>query len=194
MSAVHDTVAAIARGLEYRRSLRQSFLDRMFLWVSEAIGRIISFIRQLPSSRTIGLTILGIIVALIVVRLVIAALARDEARAGRKRGPGARAGDDPFVAAERFAAEGRYEEAAHALYHGVLLALARTERLRLDHSKTSGDYARELRARGSASYQPFRAFSRRFDVAVFGHGGCDAELIHDLRRLATPFTSRARAA
>jgi hypothetical protein len=77
----------------------------------------------------------------------------------------------------------------------VLLTLARAERLRLDPSKTSGDYARELRARSSASYQPFRTFSRRFDVAVFGHGGCDAALIDDLRRLAAPFSSlRARAA
>jgi hypothetical protein len=97
-------------------------------------------------------------------------------------------------AAERFASEGRYEDAAHALYHGVLLALARTDRVRLDPSKTSGDYARDLRARRSASYRPFRDFSRRFDVAVFGHGGCDAALIDDLRRLATPFAPRARAA
>jgi len=191
---VHDTVAAIARGLEYRRSLQQSFLDRVFLWVGEAIGKIISFIRHLPSSRTIGLTILGVIVALIVVRLVVAALARDDTRARRMRRGGARGPDDPFEAAERFAAEGRYEDAAHALYHGVLLALSHADRLRLDPSKTSGDYARELRARGSASYQPFRAFSRRFDVAVFGHGGCDAQLIDDLRRLSTPFTDRARAA
>jgi hypothetical protein len=129
-----------------------------------------------------------------VARLIIAALARDETRARRSRGAGPRGSDDPFIQAERLAAEGRYEDAAHALYHGVLLALARGDRLRLDPSKTSGDYARELRARGSASYQPFRAFSRRFDVAVFGHGGCDAELIADLRRLATPFTGHARAA
>ena len=76
----------------------------------------------------------------------------------------------------------------------ILLALARSDRLRLDPSKTSGDYARELRARGSPAYQPFREFSRRFDVAVFGHGGCDAGLIDDLRRLASPLTPRARAA
>lgn len=193
-SVVHDTVAAIARGLEYRRSLRQSLLDRVFLWVGEAVAKIISFIRHLPSSRTIGLTVLGIIVALIVVRLVVAAFARDDAGVRRSRRGGGRAVDDPFEAAERYAAEGRYEDAAHAIYHGVLLALARRERLRLDPSKTSGDYARELRARGSSSYQPFRAFSRRFDVAVFGHGGCDAPLIDDLRRLSAPFTDRARAA
>lgn len=193
-SAVHDTIAAIARGLEYRRSLRQSFLDRLFLWLAQGIERLVTFIRHLPSSRAIGLTILALVVAAIVARLVIAAFARDEAgtRLRRHRRPGE--GEDPFVAAERFASEGRFEDAAHALYHGVLLTLARTDHVRLDPSKTSGDYARELRTRGSASYRSFRDFSRRFDVAVFGHGGCDAELIDDLRRLATPFAPRARAA
>jgi hypothetical protein len=193
-SAVHDTIAAIARGIEYRRSLRESVLDRAFRWLAQSIERLVSYIRHLPSSRTVGLTILGLIVATIVVRMVISAMARDESgsRARRKRAGGA--AEDPFAAADRLAVEGRYEDAAHALYQGVLLALARAERLRLDPSKTSGDYARELRARSSASYQPFRAFSRRFDVAVFGHGGCDAALIDDLRRLATPFAPRARAA
>jgi hypothetical protein len=76
----------------------------------------------------------------------------------------------------------------------VLLSLARNERLRLDPSKTSGDYARDLRARASSSYQPFRSFARRFDVAVYGHGGCDAALITDLRALAAPFLPRAHAA
>ena len=193
-SAVHDTVAALARGLEYRRSVRQSLLDRAFLWLGEAIERIATFVRNLPSSRAIGLTILGIIVAAILLRLVIAALARDEGGVGARRHRGVGAGEDPFAAAERLAAEGRYEDAAHAIYHGVLLALARSDRVRLDPSKTSGDYARELRARGSRSHQPFREFSRRFDIAVFGHGGCDAALIDDLQRLAAPLTPRARAA
>jgi hypothetical protein len=129
-----------------------------------------------------------------VARLLIAAQARDEARGPLRRRTRATTSDDPFVVAERLAAEGHFEEAAHALYHGVLLALSRSERLRLDPSKTSGDYARELRARGAASYQPFRAFARRFDVAVFGHGGCDLQLIEDLRALARPFTAKARAA
>ena len=35
-SAVHDTIAAIARGLEYRRSIRQSLLDRAFLWIARS--------------------------------------------------------------------------------------------------------------------------------------------------------------
>jgi Domain of unknown function (DUF4129) len=192
--AVHDTIAAIASGIEYRRSIRQSLFDRAFLWLAQALERLITYIRHLPSSRTIGLTILGLIVVAIIARLVISSLARDEAGPRSRRGRGVGGEEDPFVAADRLAADGRFEDAAHALYHGVLTSLARSDRVRLDPSKTSGDYARELRARGSASYQPFRTFARRFDIAVFGHGGCDAVLIDDLRRLAQPLIVRARAA
>jgi len=193
-SAIHDTVAAIARGIDYRRSLRQSLLDRFFLWLGELISHLLRFIRHSPMSRPFGYAVIALIVLGVAARLLIAAQARDETRGPLRRRTRASGTEDPFAVADRLAAEGRFEEAAHALYHGVLLALARRERLRLDPSKTSGDYARELRARGAASYQPFRAFGRRFDIAVFGHGGCDARLIDDLRTLAQPLTARARAA
>jgi len=193
-SAIHDTVAAIARGIDYRRSLRQSLLDRFFLWLGELISHLLRFIRHSPMSRPFGYAVIALIVLGVAARLLIAAQARDETRGPLRRRTRASGTEDPFAVADRLAAEGRFEEAAHALYHGVLLALARRERLRLDPSKTSGDYARELRARGSASYQPFRAFGRRFDIAVFGHGGCDARLIDDLRTLAQPLIARARAA
>jgi len=193
-SAIHDTVAAIARGVDYRRSLRQSLLDRFFLWIGELISHFLRFIRHSPMSRPFGYAVIALIVLGVAARLLIAAQARDETRGPLRRRTRASGTEDPFAVADRLAAEGRYEEAAHALYHGVLLALSRQERLRLDPSKTSGDYARELRARGSAYYQPFRAFGRRFDIAVFGHGGCDARLIDDLRALAQPLTARARAA
>jgi hypothetical protein len=164
------------------------------MWIGDAIDHFIRSMRDSSVARPIGFAIVIIVVLLVLVRLVIATHARDDdARAGAARGrTGMR--DDPFGSAEQLAAEGRYEEAAHALYRGMQLSLSRTERLRLDPSKTSGDYARELRARGSASYQSFRAFARRFDVAVFGHGRCDAELVADLRRLAEPFVARARVA
>jgi hypothetical protein len=102
-------------------------------------------------------------------------------------GRGGRTGEDPWRAADALLAAGRLEEAAHALYRGVVESVARAEKLRLDPSKTSGDYARELRGRGSARLSPFRAFARRFDVAVYGHGGCDAEALSELARLAEPF-------
>jgi len=192
--AIHDTVAAIARGADYRRSLRQSLLDRFFIWLGEVFTRIAQILRHSSVSRPFGYAVIGLIVLGVVARLLIAAQARDDTRGPLRRRTRASGTEDPFLIAERLAAEGKFEEAAHALYHGVLLALTRQERLRLDPSKTSGDYLRELRARGSAAYQPFRAFARRFDIAVFGHGGCDARLIEDLRALAQPLLARARAA
>jgi hypothetical protein len=144
-------------------------------------------------ARTAAIALAAMLVLLVVARLILSAHARDEpvrvAQGGR-----ASAGEDPWLAAARLTTEGRYDEAAHALYHGVLASVAHAERLRLDPSKTSGDYARELRTRRSAAYLPFRDFSRRFDAAVYGRDVCDAVLIEDLRRLATPLTPRARAA
>jgi hypothetical protein len=192
--AVHDTVAAVARQLAFRRNLRDTIAQRLMMWIGEWIGNIVRMFRHSGGARPLGFAVVALIVVAVVARLVIAARARDDsatshARRGRKGEL-----EDPFVLAEALALEGRFEDAAHALYRGVLLSLARSERLRLDPSKTSGDYARELRARSSSAHQPFRAFARRFDFAVYGHGGCDARLIADLRELAQPFTHRARAA
>jgi hypothetical protein len=192
--AIHDTVEAVVRGAAFRRSLQSSLVERLSRWFTEWIARVFHFLDGKASARAIALGLAGALVLLVIARLLLAARAREgDAFAASRRG-GARAGEDPWRAADRLAADRRFEEAAHALYRGVLLSVAQSERLRLDPSKTSGDYARELRASGSASYAPFRAFGRRFEVAVYGHGGCDAVLIDDLRRLASPFAPRARAA
>jgi hypothetical protein len=191
--AVHDTVEAVVRGAAFRRSLRQSLGDRLLMWIGEALANLMQHVRGTGLARTAALTVAAVLVLLVVARLVLSARARDASVRVAHRGR-VTTSDDPWVAAERLAAEGRYEEAAHALYHGVLANLAHTERLRLDPSKTSGDYARELRARRSAAYTPFRAFSRRFDAAVYGRDVCDVVLIDDLRRLASPLAARARAA
>jgi len=192
--AVHDTVQAVVRGAAFRRSLQGSIAERLVRWFTEWMERVFGFLDGRASARAIALALLATLVVLVVARLVLAAHARDADAFAASRGGARGSGEDPWRAADRLAAEGRFEEAAHALYRAVLVGLAQAERLRLDPSKTSGDYARELRARGAASYSPFRAFGRRFDMAVYGHGGCDADLIRDLRRLASPFAPRARAA
>ena len=171
---VHDTVAAVVRDPAFRRNLRESIGQRFMMWLGELIAYVIRFVQGSSLARPLGLALVALIVVLVVARLLFAARAREEgasitSRRGRKG-----AAEDPFIVADGLASEGRFEEAAHALYRGVLLSLSRSERMRLDPSKTSGDYARELRRRGSASYQAFRTFARRFDVAVYGHGRCDA--------------------
>lgn len=163
------------------------------MWIGEWLSSLFRHIHGTGLARTAALTVAALLVLLVLARLLLSASARD-GRGRMHQGGRATVSEDPWLAAERFAAAGRYEEAAHALYHGVLASLAPAERLRIDPAKTSGDYARELRARQSAAYVPFRAFSRRFDAAVYGHASCDAALIDDLRRLALPLTTRARAA
>lgn len=148
----------------------------------------------LPSTRSIGLALVALLVLFVAARFVIASRARndDGRRNGHRRGGTSR--DDAWASADALLAEGRYEDAAHALYRGVVSALARDDRLRLDPSRTSGDYARELRRRNSASLAPFRAFTRRFDVVVYGHEGASARSLEELARLSAPFRPRVRAA
>jgi hypothetical protein len=195
-AAIHDTVASVVSGPAFRKSLQASLAQRLYRWISEGIRALVEFLRGSGPARWIAIGFAVLLVLLIVARFLLAARARadfGDTGDGARRG---RAGEDPWRAAERFAAAGRLEEAAHALYRGVVESVARTDRLRLDPSKTSGDYARELRARGSARLPTFRAFARRFDVAIYGHGGCDAAAIAELSGLAEPFRGErsARAA
>jgi hypothetical protein len=192
--AVHDTVQVVVQSRAFRRSLQSSIVERVWGWVAEWLDQFVHYLRGTSGARYSALALAAALVLLVVARFVLAARARgpDSGDEGWTRG--AVPGEDPWRAAERLAAAGRYEDAAHALYRGVVASVAREDRLRLDPSKTSGDYARELRARGSSRYAPFRVFGRRFDVAVYGHGRCDAALVDDLRRLAEPFRPGARAA
>ena len=192
--AIHDTVQAVVRDPAFRRSLRRSLADRLLVWLSEWFDKFTGLVKHMPSTRSFTLAIVTLLVLFLIVRVVISARARDDNTGTATRRRTGTSTDDPWESAESLTAQGRYEEAAHALYRGVILALGREERLRLHPSKTSGDYARELRRRNAMSLTPFRNFTRRFDIAVYGHGGCDAAAIDDLRALSAPFRSRARAA
>ena len=178
----------------FHRSLRRSLADRILVWLAEWLGRLSKVLHGLPSMRTIVLMFVGAVVLFVLVRFLIAASARGEEGARRASRRGGPSGTDPWQAADEMLALGRHEEAAHALYRGVILSLANTERLRLDPSKTSGDYARELRRRSSSALSPFVAFARRFEVLVYGHVAPDAAAVAQLRELASPFRARSRAA
>ncbi|HUQ46297.1 MAG TPA: DUF4129 domain-containing protein [Gemmatimonadaceae bacterium] len=192
--AVHDTVDAVVHGAAFRRSIESSLGERLLAWLGAGLRRIGGLLDGRISATAIVLGAAGLLTLLVVARLVLAARARDADGSSRSRGGRAPRGEDPWRAAERLTGEGRFEDAAHALYRGVLASLAQGERLRLDPSRTSGDYARELRARGAASYLPFRAFGRQFDVTVYGRGPCDAAAVRELWRLAVSVSPRARAA
>jgi hypothetical protein len=111
---------------------------------------------------------------------------RAERGGGRRRGE---SGGDPWALAQRLAAAGDYTGAAHALYQGLLLSVARRDNIRLHESKTVGDYTRELRSRASRRFAPFREFARTYEVVVYGLGRCDRDRYDRLQRLAQAITT-----
>ena len=193
-AAIHDTIKVVLRDPVYRRSLRRSLLDRLLLWLGEWYRRFEHWLGRLPSSRTLGLVVVALILLFVAVYVFLGARASREEQSGARRRRSADVQEDPWASADTLAGEMRFEEAAHALYRGVLATLSRGDRLRLDPSRTSGDYARELRRRGSSSVPLFTAFTRRFESAVYGHEQITADLYAELRGLSEPFRPRARAA
>ena len=186
-AVVHDTVAAVVSGRAFQKSLQMSLAQRLFRWISDWLNTVVEYLRGSGPARWVAIGFTVLLVLVIVARFFLAARARGEDFEREDGGRRGRSAEDPWRAAERLAAAGEFDEAAHALYRGVVESVARADRLRLDSSKTSGDYARELRARGSGRLPTFRAFARRFEMAVYGYGDCDAETIAELSRLAEPF-------
>lgn len=188
-AAIHDTVAAIARQTPYRRDFTRSLLDRILEWIADAFSRLIHAVGGVPHSRFIATIAFTIVVVLIVARVFYSARLRsgDEA-AGVPGGGRATSTSDPWRDAELLAAGGNYTGAAHALYRAALFMLAARGLVRLHESKTSGDYARELRRRGAPVASVFRRFGARYDRIIYGDGVCDssqyAALLDDARAVA----------
>lgn len=192
-TVVQDSVAAIVRQRVYQRSVRATLFERLLDWLSALIRRIFSAVSEIPNAKWIVLALAIVVVVAIAVRFWLGSEAEERRRRLR---PGAvQGGADPWVEADRLAAAGNYTDAAHLLYRGVTERLAASDLIRLHASKTSGDYARELRGRGSPVHADFRQFGRRYDHVIFGTGMCDAVTYAALREHARRVTrSEARAA
>ena len=95
----------------------------------------------------------------------------------------AKAGD-PWALARRLAASGAYTDAAHALYEALLDRVSARVPLRLDPSKTAGDYARDLRRAAPTVFGPFREFARGYEVVIYRLGSCDQPRFQSLLELA----------
>jgi hypothetical protein len=192
-AAIQDSVAAVIRQAPYRRSVSATLFDRFLDWLADGIRRLFEIVPAVPYAKWIVLGIAILLVIAIAARFVLGNQAEERRR--RVRAGAVFGGGDPMAEAERLAAAGDYTEAAHLLYRGVTERLAAGEQIRLHPSKTSGDYARELRLRGSAVHGEFRQFGRRYDHVMFGIGTCDAPTYAALREQATRLVRpEARAA
>jgi len=191
---VHQVVAEILRDRGYRRSVLGSVLGRIAIAIVNAFEWLQKMASRIPGGRTTIITVVTLIALLIVGRIVLASEWRNDGLVRRRRGPGKAGRFDPWSEAERLAASGDYTAAAHALYQAVLRRLAGSERIRLHSSKTSGDYWRELRRRGSPVAPAFRTFGRRFDRVIFGIGECSPGEFEAMLREAYAVADRQVAA
>ena len=192
--AVHDTVGALLRDAGYHRSFWSSVAGRALLELGRFVIWLLNAMRGIPGGKATVLTIIVAILLLIAARFLLAGEWGDELLYRRKGFSQRATRVDPWSESERLAAAGDYLGAAHALYQAVLRRIAATERIRVHVSKTSGDYVRDLRRRGSPVSTAFQRFGRRFDRIVFGKGECTAEDFAALRADAVAIPDRQAAA
>jgi hypothetical protein len=180
---VHDTVAAIVLQPDFVGTERQSFIGRLLRYVGRWLNDFFSW-----SSGSVDARLIVALAAAVIVCIVVGRIVADRRYAATRREAGAAVrpgGRRDFLRLARELAEsGRLTEASHALYAAVLDDLTRAGAVKYHASKTSGDYARELRRTRSAVFTDFREFGRVFDRAVYGHESVAAEDWSTLNTLA----------
>ncbi len=193
-SAIHDTVSAIVQQDVFQRRLGRSLAERFWAWFWEQLGALFNTIAGTPQARTVTLVAVALIVAALVMRVLYASryeqrLPRSVSAAASRASRGIPTMDE----ARRLAREGRYADGVHVMYGALLDALAQRRLIHPHASKTSGDFTRELHARGHPVHAPFRTFVRRFDRLFYGYDVCDAAAFDALWKDAERVLSDTRA-
>lgn len=193
-AAVRDTVAAIVEGEAYQRALTASVFEQLAALIGRAFRRVLELLPSVGIGDRVLVLAAVALAALVVARMVLRARAQREHWAGGAREGRALRRTDPWAEAERLAAAGAFLEAAHQLCAALLAASARRGEVTLHPSKTTGDYAREMRRRRAPSEADFQRFRARYDRVVYDAQRCDAADWRALLDDARPLLARERAA
>ncbi len=187
-AVVRDTLERVFADAAFARGIRETLLTRLTRWLGDLFTRLLEAGASNPLVRWAAIAFLALIVLAVIGRVVWSYVLERRALANLAAAAGGdgRRGEAPYEAAQRAAAAGEHTAAAHHLYHAIVLAVARRERLRLHPAKTSGDYTRDLRLRQSAAYEPFRVFARSYERAVYGGDRVDGAGWDRLHTLALP--------
>lgn len=192
--AIRDTIAAIAEHEAYQRVLSVSIWDKLYRFVKDHVDRLLDAVGASPYGRTIALTLVVLAVGLIVARVMLGVVAERKAGDLVPR----RSVDAQNIAqlseAERLAANGEYTAAAHVLFAIVLSTGSARGEFRFHPSKTSGDYAREIRRRATRWLDPFQNFRRRYDRVIYGDTVCSVDEYRALLTDVQSMLGRERAA
>jgi hypothetical protein len=189
--AARDTITAVFRQRAFDRTILPTLIGRVWDAIIDWFDSLRSAIGHSGPVRIVVYVLLATLLVAIVVRIAILGTAAGVAFR-RGGGLGGRGGpQDPWGDADRLANAGQYTDAAHALYRGLLDSIARREQIHLHHSKTVGDYGRDLRRRSSTLAPPYRDFARSYETVVYGLGTCDRARYERLHALATDMVRSA---
>lgn len=172
----------------------RDLLVRIFDWMGARLADLVEWLFPNlgavagPVFNQVAVAVLVVVGLVLLVRLGRMAL---EAYRGRGEEAGADGGEharpptatDWELRAKRAAEAGRWREAAVALYHAVVHRLADRGKVRLDPSKTPGDYRREVKDDPALS-SAMKSFVRSFEPVAFGPGSPDARSYRRLRTVA----------
>ena len=173
-AAVRDTIAAIAGQSEFQRELTTSIASRALRWVGDVLDALFTAVRGATYGREVTIAVVILLIGLVVARIVIGVRAERALVAARVPRKATVADLTALADAERLAQAGDFTAAAHALFGALLRACAARGEVRLHPSKTTGDYARELRRRNTPSLRPFQSFRSRYDRVIYGDMQCSA--------------------
>lgn len=173
--AVRDTIAAIARKAAYNRDLDQSLWDRLLQFLLDQARALLEGVSSVPYGRAIVIALVVIAVGLVVARVVMGIRAERAVGAARSVGVMNAQNTAQIAAAEQLAAQGDYTAAAHVLFACILATGSARGEFRFHPSKTSGDYARELRRRATTWLSPFQEFRARYDRVIYGDALCSPD-------------------
>jgi hypothetical protein len=191
---IHDTVAAIARQARYAVPVRQSIIGRLLLSAFRWFRDLFLQIKAWPDAPYLLIAAVVLLVLVVAGRILIDRRTQTRRAAGEGlRALGGEARDYWALAAQLDAA-GNYLEACHAVYIAVLATITRSGLVRFHVSKTSGDYARELRRRGSSQAADFASFARQSERCMYGWTAPTHDDYAQLARAAEVFVGRRAAA
>ncbi len=193
-AAVRDSIAAIVRQPAYQRDLGQSALNKILRWLWDRFEQLLDALKALPHGREVAIALLLVVVLFIVARVVIGIRAGRDAERVVARGQTAAGRNVSLLDAERLAANGDYTAAAHVLFSALLTAGAARGEFRVHPSKTTGDYARDLRRKRAQWASSFQSFRSRYDRVIYGDMTCTAEDYRALLNDTRDMLARDRAA
>jgi hypothetical protein len=182
--SVREAITTVFSRRQYDRSLGETLLGMAWDKIAGWWYALVDALHRSGPVRAGVYVLLVILLIVVVARIAMLSTASAEFRQRGALG-GRGSPEDAWGDAERLAQAGQYTEAAHALYRGILYDMARHDQIQLHHSKTVGDYGRDLRRRSSSLAPRYRDFARSYETVVYGLGTCDRARYERLFTLAT---------